>query len=128
MSSRDKSGARPAGASGQAKRRLSLGSACKDVSYTHCLPSQLLTFVVQAEGVLFLPFEQRMTRDVQQRRERRAMRRAKGMGTSSLGSAPSQGSLGSDISKAGLLQGMVSGPSNALVRFCPSLRVSVSSR
>lgn len=84
-------------------------------------------FVAQAEGVLFLPFEQRMTRDVQQRRERRAMRRAKGMGTSSLGSAPSQGSLGSDISKAGLLQGTVSGPSDAPVVFCPSSRVYISS-
>ena len=73
----------------------------------------------QEEGVLFLPFEQRMTRDMQQRRDRRAARRLKGTGAPSLGSSASEAwpgaGLGSDTSKASLLQDMPSGPSDAAV-------------
>lgn len=69
--------------------------------------------------MLFLPFEQRMTRDMQQRRDRRAARRLKGVGAPSLGSSafeawPGAG-LGSDTSKASLLQDIPSGLSDAVV-------------
>ncbi|CAL5228655.1 g11824 [Coccomyxa viridis] len=73
---------------------------------------------LQEEGVLFLPFEQRMTRDMQQRRDRRTARRLKGVSAPSLGSSGSEAwpgsGLGSDTSKASLLQDIPSGPSDAL--------------
>ncbi|CAK0782529.1 hypothetical protein CVIRNUC_005747 [Coccomyxa viridis] len=64
---------------------------------------------LQEEGVLFLPFEQRMTRDIQQWRERRSARRGKGSGTSSVKPTISDAST----SKASLLQDLPSGPSDA---------------
>ncbi len=75
--------------------------------------------------MLFLPFEQRMTRDMQQRRDRRTARRLKGVGAPSLGSSGSEAwpgsGLGSDTSKASLLQDIPSGPSDALVHTSPFL-------
>lgn len=70
---------------------------------------------VQEEGVLFLPFEQRMTRDIQQRRERRAIRR-----TAKSTDAKSLETTESDVSKASLMDDLPSGPSDAVVRICPS--------
>ena len=67
--------------------------------------------LVQEEGVLFLPFEQRTTRDIQQWRERRWARRGKGSGTSSAAPTVSDASA----SKASLLQDLPSGPSDAAV-------------
>ena len=64
--------------------------------------------LVQEEGVLFLPFEQRMTRDIQQRR---SARRGKGSGTLSAAPTVSDASA----SKASLLQDLPSGPSDAVV-------------
>ena len=63
--------------------------------------------------MLFLPFEQRMTRDLQQWREKRLARRGKG------DSASSEAAVGSNASAsaASLLQDLPSGPSNAVVRF-----------
>ena len=65
--------------------------------------------------MLFLPFEQRMTRDIQQRRERRAVRR-----TAKSTDAKSLAATDSDISKASLLDDLPSGPSDTVVRTCPS--------
>ena len=69
--------------------------------------------------MLFLPFEQRMTRDMQQRRDRRTARLLKGAGAPSLGSSASEAwpgsGLGNDTSKASLLQDIPSGPSDAVV-------------
>ena len=65
--------------------------------------------------MLFLPFEQRMTRDIQQRRERRAVRR-----TAKSTDAKSLAATESDVSKASLLEDLPSGPSDAVVRTCPS--------
>ena len=67
--------------------------------------------LMQEEGVLFLPFEQRMTRDIKQWREKRSARRGKASGTSSLAPTISDAST----SKANLLQDLPSGPSDAVV-------------
>ena len=65
--------------------------------------------------MLFLPFEQRMTRDIQQRHERRAIRR-----TARSTDAKSLATTESDVSKASLLDDLPSGPSDAVVRTRPS--------
>ena len=66
---------------------------------------------MQQEGVLFLPFEQRMTRDLQQWRERRAGRCGKGEGMSSEAAASSNASA----NVASLLQDLPVGCSDAVV-------------
>ena len=65
----------------------------------------------QEEGVLFLPFEQRMTRDIQQWRDRRSARRGKGSGASAAAPTISDASA----SRASLLQDLPSGASDAVV-------------
>ena len=80
--------------------------------------------LVQEEGVLFLPFEQRMTRDIQQWRERRSARRGKGSGTSSVKPTISDAST----SKANLLQDLHSCPSDAVVGMWRKRNCSVEVR
>ena len=75
---------------------------------------------LQEEGVLFLPFEQRMTRDIQQWRERRSARRGKGSGMSS--AAPTV--RDASASKASLLRDLPSGPSDAMVRNAWGLKAA----